>query len=53
MAAGHVGVHIGNHVGSKDLGTDAELVAFLQCAAELDARAAQDALARLKQASRQ
>ena len=37
MAAGHVGVHIGNHVGSKDLGTDAELVAFLQCAAELDA----------------
>ena len=36
MAAGHVGVQIGNHVGDKDLDEEA-LIAFLQRAAELDA----------------
>ena len=36
MASGHAGVHIGNHVGPRDL-DDAELVAFLQCAADLGA----------------
>ena len=35
-ASGHAGVHIGNHVGPRDL-DDAELVAFLQCAADLGA----------------
>lgn len=34
MAAGHIGVHIGNHVGSKEL-DDEGLITFLQhCAAE-------------------
>ena len=33
---GHVGVHIGNHVGTKDL-DDAGLITFLQRCAELDA----------------
>ena len=36
MASGHVGVQIGNHVGTKDL-DDAGLIAFLQRCAELDA----------------
>ena len=35
-ACGHVGVHIGNHVGTKDL-DDAGLITFLQRCAELDA----------------
>lgn len=36
MANGHAGVQIGNHVGARDL-DDAELVAFLQHCAALDA----------------
>ena len=36
MASGHVGVHIGNHVGTTDL-DDAGLVTFLQHCAALDA----------------
>ena len=36
MASGHVGVHIGNHVGTKDLDDDG-LIAFLQHCASIDA----------------
>jgi aminocarboxymuconate-semialdehyde decarboxylase len=36
MASGHVGVHIGNHVGTRDL-DDEGLIAFLQHCAHIDA----------------